>query len=153
MPEMLAWLMEELGITEDDLQARFAAAFIYSTDVQQYVSIAKLKQAVEMLKDSDGTGFAALTEVINEFVNTSAPPSPEQFAAISQALSLHVGDGTNYASAVEMLDAFAEYVEVLTTEMGWSMENAVAAVLDKYDNGNNAIVTAMLVMHLSALGG
>ncbi len=153
MPEMLTWLMEELGITERDLQARFADAFIYSTDVHQYVSIAKLKQAAEMLQDSGGTGFAALAEVINEFVNTSAPPSPEQFAAISQALSLHVSDGTNYASAGEMLDAFAEYVSVLTTEMGWSMENAVAVVLENYDSGESAIVTAMLMMHLNALGG
>ncbi len=150
---MLAWLADELGITEGDSQARFAAAFADSTEMQQYVTIARLRQAAEMLQDPDGTGFAALTEVINEFVNTSAPPSPEQFAAISQALSLHVGDGTNYASAVEMLDAFSDYVDLLTAEMGWSMEDAVAVVLDNYDSGDNAIVTAMVLIHLSALGG
>jgi hypothetical protein len=108
------------------------------------------------MEDADGTRIAAMARVVNEFVTTPAPPSPEQMTQIAAALSEHVGDGTYYALAGEWIDALVAYVGIMNTEMGYSASDA-AAFAKKYltpvtETGNVAL-NAYVQARLAALGG
>ncbi len=44
-------------------------------------------------------------------------------------------EGTQYASAMEYIDAFVQYIAVLDTELGAPVGDSVAFVMDKYGAG------------------
>ena len=93
--------------------------------------------------------------VVNEFVAPDAPIAPEQMASIASAM-VSPEAGTYYAAAGQWLDALAEYVGILNTEMGFSVPDSVAAV-DKYvtpiTEGDNVSLAAYVAARLAALGG
>jgi hypothetical protein len=117
---------------------------------------ARLLDASKTLQDAEGTRIAALTQVINQFVTTPAPPSPEQMTQIAVAFSEHVGDGTYYALAGEWIDAVVAYVNIMNTEMGYSAADSVAFA-EKYltpvTDVGNVTLTAYVTARLAALGG
>jgi hypothetical protein len=98
----LQWLGEELGLCEGDqqgedenqcqeiTQAYLAGAFLQASDMRPHQAAAQLRDLAELLHDTDGSRIAALGRVINEFAQPNVPPSPEQFASIGQAFTLHV---------------------------------------------------------------
>jgi len=156
-PALMTWLSNELGVDEEGLQVYLANAFVYSTDCQPCVIAAKLRDLAVVLEDPEGTGIAALAQVISEFVTTPAPPSEEEMAAIAERLASHIGDETYYAAAEQWIDALVAYVGVLTDEMGWSADKAIAFVMENYgspvtDSGNAAL-TAYVQARLAASGG
>jgi hypothetical protein len=140
----LTWLAEELELCQGDeegedrnrcqeiAQAYLAGAFLQATDLKPYQAATRLRDLVEILHDADGSRVAALIQVINEFSQPDAPPSPEQFASIAQAFEAHVNDGTHYATAKEWLNTLTEYVTILNTEIGWQPEESIAFVMGKY---------------------
>jgi hypothetical protein len=153
----MTWLSDELGIEEEELKVYLENAFVYSTDCQPCELAATLKELSGVLKDEEGTGITALAQVISEFITTPAPPSEEQMIQIAEILASHTGDGTYYATAEQYIDAFVEYVSILVYDMGWSIDDAVAFVMDKHgapitDSGNAALV-AYLQARLAAPGG
>jgi hypothetical protein len=155
-PALMNWLAGELGIEEDEIEVAVGNAFAYSTDIQPCEMCARLKDAATILEDAEGTGVAALVQVVNEFVATPAPPSEEQMASIATAFADHVDDGTYYAAAGAWIDALVEYVGILTFEMGYSAEESTGYA-NKYigpvtDTGN-ASLTAYVQARLAALGG
>jgi hypothetical protein len=165
----LQWLGEELGLCEGDQQAEdenkcqeitqayLAGAFLQASDMRPHQAAAQLRDLAELLHDTDGTRIAALGLVINEFAQPNLPPSPEQFASIGQAFTLHVNDGTHYASASQWLDALGEYTMLLISEIGWSSEDSVAFVMGKYGptvtEAGNISVIAFIQMHLEDIAG
>ncbi len=165
----LLWLGEELGLCEGDqqgedesrcqeiTQAYLAGAFLQASDLRPHQAAAQLRQLAGLLHDTDGSRIAALGRVINEFAQPDVPPSPEQFASISQAFAVHVNDGTHYASAKEWLDALAEYTMLLISEIGWSPDDSVAFVMSKYGptvtEAFDIGVVAFIQMHLEGLIG
>ncbi|GAF92104.1 unnamed protein product, partial [marine sediment metagenome] len=145
-PALLSWMADELGVDEEGLQVYMANAFVFSTDCQPCVLAATLMDLSVILEDPEGIGIAALAQVISEFVTSAAPPSEEEMALIAEELSNHVGDGTYYAAAGEWIDALVAYVGVLTDEMGWSVDDAIAFVMENYgspvtESGNAALMT------------
>ena len=78
-------------------------------------------------------------------------------ALIAAAFSEHRDDGTYYAAAGQWVDALVEYVGILITEMGWSADEAIALVMDKYGApiiwSDEASLTAYVAARLAALGG
>lgn len=114
---MMVWLADELGVGVD-VQIFLADAFAYSTDCQPCNMAARLKDAVAILEDPEGTAIAALAYVINEFVATSAPLSEEQMASVATAFAEHTDDGTYYVAAGEWIDALVTYVTIMNPEMG-----------------------------------
>ena len=152
-----AWLANELGVSEEDIQVFLADTFALSTDVQLYDVLARLRAAAAILEDPQGTGVAALAQVINEFITTPAPPSEEQMTQIAEMLASHTGDGTYYATAEEHIDALVEYVNFLVSDMGWSPAESITFVMNKYgapitESGNAALV-AYVGARLAAIGG
>jgi hypothetical protein len=165
----LQWLGEELGLCEGDqqgeddnkcqeiTQAYLAGAFLQASDMRPHQAAAQLRDLAELLHDTDGSRIAALGLVINEFAQPNLPPSPEQFASIGQAFTLHVNDGTHYASAKQWLDALGEYTMLLISEIGWSSDDSVAFVMGKYGptvtEAGNISVIAYIQMHLEDFAG
>jgi filamentous hemagglutinin family protein len=170
----LLWLARELGLCtvsddetkedeEDDegmcmetLHTLIAGAFLMATDVAPWDTASKLREMAALLQDPDGRHIAALTRVVGEFANPNTPPSPEQFASIAQALAQ--GDkATHYADAGAWLNALADYVGVLQTEIGWTAEDSIAFVMDKYaapiTESVNVSLIAFVQMHLETPGG
>ncbi|HEW79365.1 MAG TPA: hypothetical protein ENH34_05315 [Phycisphaerales bacterium] len=133
-PALMVWLAEEIGVPEEDIQIYVANIFALSSDIQPCEICARLKDSATILEDADGTKMAALAQVVNEFVQPSAPPSEEQMALIGQALARYrdISDGTHYAAAGQWLDALVEYVGILTTEIGLPEDEAVTLVANKY---------------------
>jgi len=110
-----------------------------------------------VLQDPDGSYVAALTRLVNEFVSVPAPPSEEQMALIASALAEHTGDDTYYATAGEWLDALAQYVEILTTEIGLPADEAVAMASERYVEpvaaSADAALAAYVQMQLEGIAG
>jgi hypothetical protein len=112
--------------------------------------------AAGTLRDPEGKRLAALTQVINEFVTTPAPPSEEQMTSIAAAFAEHVDDGTQYAAASQWIDAVVAYITIMRTEMGYSLEDATAFAqkyLTPVTESGNAALTAYVKARIAALGG
>ncbi|MBC8470902.1 MAG: filamentous hemagglutinin N-terminal domain-containing protein [Planctomycetes bacterium] len=165
----LQWLGEELGLCEGDqqgedenqcqeiTQAYLAGAFLQASDMRPHQAAAQLRDLAELLHDTDGSRIAALDLVINEFAQPNVPPSPEQFASIGQAFTLHVNDGTHYAAASQWLAALGEYTMLLISEIGWSSDDSIAFVMGKYgpavtEDGGISVI-AFIQMHLEDIIG
>jgi hypothetical protein len=154
-PVLMEWLAGELGIPEETIQVYLADAFFYSTAMQPCDACARLNNAATILEDAEGTNIAALAQVVNEFVAPDAPITPEQMASIASAMA-SPEVGTHYATAAQWLDALAEYVGILNTEMGFSVSESIAFV-SKYvtpiAEGDNASLAGYVGARLAALGG
>jgi hypothetical protein len=133
-PALMQWLANEVGV-QVDVQVFLANAFVSSTDCQPCESAAKLKRAATVLADEDGSYLAAMNQVFNELAPADATFTPEMANSIVTAFAGRVNDGTQYASAIEYIDAFVQYIAVLNTEMGSPVEDSVAYVMDKYGAG------------------
>jgi hypothetical protein len=90
-----------------------------------------------------------MIQVFNEQFPADAPFTPESQAALA-AMFEQTPEGTRYATAVEYIDAFVEYVIVLETELGSPVGDSQTFVMEKYGGpitGNpnfTAYVTARL---------
>jgi hypothetical protein len=120
-----------------------------ASDIQPCDTCARLVSAAAILKDVDGSRLAALLEAINAIAPANVPFTPEIGTQIATVFEDHRGDGTNYASALEYVDAFVEYVKILDNEMGSPVGNSVAFALEKHgqaltasDNANIAAYVA-----------
>ena len=155
-PALMHWLAEELEIEQGSIRIYVANSFALSTDIQPCETSARLKDAAAILEDPSGTGIAALARVVNEFVATAAPPLEEQMASIAMAFADHADDGTHYAAAGQWIDALAEYVGILNTEMGYSPGDS-AAFANKYvapaTEAGDVSLIAYVEASLAALGG
>jgi hypothetical protein len=149
-PALMNWLAAELGIEEQSLQISVAEAFTSSTDIQACEMAARLMETAGILNDPNGSGVAALASVVNEHVAVGTPISEEQLAQIAAALANHADDDTHYTAADQWLDALVEYISILKDEMGWSAEDAMALVMDKYGTPIKESDNASLMLYVVA---
>ena len=154
-PALVKWAAQELGVGERTVQIRIANALALTRDIQPCDTCASLKQAAAILQDAEGTHIAALGRVISEFASSTAPPTEEQMASIATAIARNAGAENHYAAAGEYLDALAEYVGILNSEMGFAAEESVRLATDKYigrlAESGNAGVAAYVAARLAAL--
>jgi hypothetical protein len=152
----MRWTADELGIDAKTLQVWVAIALASPMNIQPCDACARLQDSAEILKDAKGTYVAALAQVVNEFASAAAPPSEEQMASIADTIARHSNDGTYYAVAGNYLDALAEYVGVLSYEMGYSRGESVTLAADKYIArlavGDNVGVAAFIANRLATRG-
>jgi hypothetical protein len=134
-PVLLAAASAELGIPGETIEVSLANAFALNTDIQPCESCARLLNAATILRDEDGSRMAAMNQVFNALAPADAPFTPEVAASIVTAFAGRVNDGTQYATAIEYIDAFVRYIAVLSTEMGSPVGDSVAFVIEKYGTG------------------
>ncbi|HUV40372.1 MAG TPA: hypothetical protein VMW23_01120, partial [Sedimentisphaerales bacterium] len=158
-PALIAAAAAELGIPEEDIQVSLANSFALDTDIQPCETCARVLNAAAILRDEDGSRMAAMNQVFNELAPAEAPFTPEMATSIVTAFAGHVNDGTQYATAIEYIDAFIEYVAVLGSQMGSPVGDPIAFVMDKYgttlaegENDNILAFVAMRMESMEALG-
>ena len=126
-------------------------------DIQPYDALVRLRAAATVLQDGGGAYINALAQVVYEFAASTSPPTEEQMASIADAMKRNAGANNQYALAGQYLDALAEYVSILSGEMGFSPEEAVQIVTEKYvgplTESDNAAVAAYVAERLAAMGG
>jgi filamentous hemagglutinin family protein len=169
-PALMDWLAEELGLEKENIQhyllhivseaegaVKNKASSGYKADIQLCQICANLRDAATVLADADGAHLDALQRVVAEVVAGPAPLSEEQMAVIATALAEHKGDATYYATAGEWLDAMAEYVGILSTELGLPADQAVILAAENYvtpaTESADINVAAFVNAQLEFLGG
>ena len=155
-PVLVAAASAELGIPSDTIQVSLANSFALNTNIQPCDSCARLLNAAEILSDEDGSGMAALNQVFNELAPAGAPFTPEVAASIVTAFAGRVNDGTQYATAIEYIDALVRYIAVLDAEMGSPVGDgdSVAFIMEKYGTGitssDNSNIAAFVATRLES---
>ena len=98
--------------------------------------------------------MAAMVEAFNVLAPADEPFTPATSASIATAFD-NAAVGTQYASAVEYIDAFVQYVATLN-ELGSPVGDSVAFVMDKYgadvSGSDNANISSYVAMRLAAIG-
>ena len=112
------------------------------------------QRAAMILKDLTGGYIDALTQVILELASDTTPPTEEQMASIADTMAFNAGANNHYAIAGTYLDALAQYIDFMISEIGYSPEGAVQFVMDKYilplAEGDNAVVATYVAAKLTA---
>ena len=153
-PVLLAAAAVELGIPGETIEVSLANSFALNTDIQPCESCARLVNAATILRDEDGSRMAAMNQVFNTVAPAGAPFTPEMAASVVTAFAGRVNDGTQYATAIEYIDAFVRYIAVLSTEMGSPVGDSVAFVIEKYGAGltesENSNIAAFVATRLES---
>jgi filamentous hemagglutinin family protein len=156
-PALAKWVAKELGIDESKIDIMMANSLSPTKSIQPYETYSLLRKAALILQDTDGIHIAALTQVINEYASSIAPPTEEQMVAIADAITRNKDKGSYYAIADEYLDALVTYIGILNSKMGFSAIESVQFVIDKYinrlTNDQTVGVNAFLAACSTAVGG
>jgi filamentous hemagglutinin family protein len=131
-PVLMKWAAQEIGTDERTIQISIANTLASSRDIQPCDACAKLQAAAAILKDTDGAYLASLTQIINDFALTDAPPSEEQMALIANAISNNTESGSAYAMAGQYIDALTTYVGTLNRNLNLATDRAVTLATEKY---------------------
>lgn len=146
----------ELGITGETLQVGIGNALALNPSIQPCEACATLVSAASILRDEDGSRMAAMVQTFNALAPADTPFSPEMATSIAMAFE-GAAEGSQYASAMEYIDAFVQYVAVLDTELGAPVGDSLVFVMDKYGAGitgsDNANLAEYVAARLAALGG
>ncbi|MCP4609562.1 MAG: hypothetical protein GY845_12700, partial [Planctomycetes bacterium] len=151
-PILLAVVSAELGIPEEIIEVSLANSYALNTDVQPCESCARLIDAAAILADEDGSAMAAMNQVFNTLAPDNAPFTPEVAASIVTAFAGHINDGTQYATVIEYIDAFVNYIAVLNSDLGSPVGDSLAYTMQKYGSGvtgsDNANMAAFVASRL-----
>lgn len=144
-PQLTQSAAAELGITEETLQVGMGDALALNPNIQPCQACASLLNAASILKDVDGSRMAAMVQVFNTIAPADAPYTPEMATSIAMAFD-DAAEGSQYASAMEFIDAFVQYAAALE-ELGSPTGDPTAFVMTKYgdelgDNSNMASFVA-----------
>jgi filamentous hemagglutinin family protein len=146
----------ELGIEQAIVQVSIGNALALNPTLQPCQACATLINTAGILRDDDGSRMAAMNQMFNELAPADAPFTPEMATSVAMAFE-GAAEGSQYASAMEFVDAFVRYVTILETQLGQPVEDSVAFVMDKYGAGvtdsDNANIAAYVAMRLEAVGG
>jgi len=148
--EALANLLSELGIGVQPYVTEAYADFL-STDLRLYKAAEKLQELMPILEETNGTRIAALRKAVAQYFPTLDSLSEEQMESFTQILENHKGDGTDFDLAGQCIFALREYVNILSTEIGWPVEKSVEFVMGRYVpriTENDEIRIAVIQMHL-----
>ena len=154
-PVLIQWAANELGIEETKVDIWITNTLASLRSIQPCDACARLKAAVTVLQDANGTYVAALTQVIENIASSSAPVSEEQMAAIADAIANNIEADNAYALAGQYLDALTAYVNIVSN-LGLSTEQAITVATDKYiapliDSDNVGLAT-FVTARLTSIG-
>jgi hypothetical protein len=154
-PALLNWVAKEIGVSKDQIQIYVEGAMAMSSSVQPCDVCARLKNSALVLMDADGAQLKALSQVVNEFSAGGAPPSEEQMAMIEVKLQ-NPQEGTQYAMAAEWLNALADYIKILHSDLQLPTDESMAFAA-KYTtpatSSDNTAMAAYVQAKLAGMGG
>jgi len=155
-PAKMQAVAKELGIAPDTIQVAMGNALALNPTIQPCDACASIIDAAAILRDEDGSRMAAMIQMFNEQASPDAPFTPEMETSIAMAFK-DVSEGSQYASAMEYVDAFVQYVATLD-ELGSPVGDSLAFVMNKYgegvsENGNIAEFVVSRIASLETYGG
>ena len=161
---MLDAVAMELGITSETIQVSINNALAVTPNIQPCEACAKLTDTASLLRDPVGTQAAmdAVAQVFNDLADIAplgVAFTPEMGALITSAIDERINDSQtpHYATAMEYIDLFAEYISVLDNELGSPVGNSMAFVMEKYGttitDSDNSIIIAYVLMRLENISG
>ena len=130
-PALMQWAAGELNIDGAEVQIFFAEALANAPEIDACDMCSRLKDATEVLADLDGARIAAVSEIVNTYVQPGVPFAPEMAASITQAIANNSAEENTYAMAGAYVDAVVAYVAILDKDLGWAQEDALAFFLEK----------------------
>ena len=128
-------------------------AVALNPNIQPCQACANLVSAANILKDP-GAYMADMAYVFNQVAPADAPFTPEMGAAIATAFAEKADTDPRYASAMEYVDAFVQYVTAVDRDLGAPVGegDSVAYVMNKYGNSltdsGNSNMAAYVMMQL-----
>lgn len=131
-PALVKWVAVEIGVSERMVDVWFANTLASARDIAPFNSYSNFKKAARILQDPRGIHTSALSQVIDEFASSTAPPTEEQMASIAEAISGSAEPGSVYALAGAYVSSLEDYVTFLVGEMGFSQGDAIALATTKY---------------------
>ncbi|MBN2456708.1 MAG: filamentous hemagglutinin N-terminal domain-containing protein [Sedimentisphaerales bacterium] len=150
-PGLMLAAASELGITAETLQIAIGNALALNPSLQPCQACASLVNAASVLRDEDGSRMAAMIQAFNTLAPADAPFTPEMATSIATAFE-GAAEGTQYASLMEYIDAFVQYVTILDANLGSPVGDSMAFVMEKYGTGamdsDNANITAFLTTRI-----
>ena len=156
-PATIAAASQEIGIPKQTIQIWIAKSLASGTNIQPCDACTRLLSAAEVLRDADGSYFAALAEVVNSVAPADAPFTAETGMMIAAAFEQKLDGDDAYAKASEYIDAFAEYISIMEKELKVPVDDPVLFVMDKYgkplQESDNQNIAAYVAVRLEALGG
>lgn len=132
-PQLTQAAAAELGIPDETLQVGLGNALALNPNLQPCGACASLLNAASILKDVDGARMAAMMQVFNATAPADAPFTPEMATSIAMAFE-GAAEGSQYASAMEFVDAFVQYAAALDS-LGSPVGDSTAFVMGKYGEG------------------
>lgn len=151
-PELTQAAAAELGIPEETLQVGMGNALALNPNIQPCQACETLVNAASILKDEDGSRMAAMVQAFNTLAPADVPYTPEMATSITMAFE-NAAEGTQYASAMEFIDAFVQYAIALD-ELGSPVGDSMAFVMNKYGAGitgsDNANMTAFVTARIES---
>ncbi|MHC4123707.1 MAG: Ig-like domain-containing protein [Planctomycetota bacterium] len=151
-PVLMDAVAMELGITSETIQVSINRALAASPAIQPCDACARFANSAAMLRDPDGVQMAAMIQLFNEIAPPDVGFTPELEVSIAAALQEAAEEGTQYASVMDYIDAFADYVAILDNELGSPVDDSVVFVMEKHgaalaeaENPNVAAFIAALI--------
>jgi len=156
-PALVKWAASELEFDEKTMEVWVANSLASGSNIQPCDACSRLMAAATILKDEGGRRIAALSQVVNEYASNDMPATEEQMASIADAIARSTVTDSQYALANQYLDALAEYVGILNSEMNFSPTESVVLAADKYvaplSDNETAGLMAYIAARLAELGG
>lgn len=125
----------ELAMNTDQLQLLIGNSMAYNPNLQPCEACQKLVTSANILSDVDGRRLAAMNEIFNTLAPADAPFTPEIQANITTAFANLSDEDPQYALAQEYVNAFADYVAVIGTELQVPVGDPVTFALEKHGEG------------------
>jgi hypothetical protein len=122
----------ELAMNTDELQLLIGNSMAYNPNLQPCEACQKLVTSANILSDTDGRRLAAMNEIFNTLAPSDAPFTPEIQANITTAFATLSDEDPQYALAQEYVNAFADYVAVIGTELQVPVGDPVTFALEKH---------------------
>ena len=140
----------ELGISSDQIHVAVANSLALNPTLNPCQACAQLITAATILRDMDGSRTAALAAVFEQLAPSDMPFTPEMGAAIAAAISQNAQADSRYASALEYVEAFVQYVTVVDRQLRAPIDDPVTFAMNRYgtrlaEAGNENIVAFLLM--------
>jgi hypothetical protein len=131
-PALMRWASAQIGLEPSTIGIAIGNGLASPRDIEPCQSCGDLRRASAILADEKGFHVQALSFVIHEFAPDPLHLSDEQKASIVNAIEHRAMPGNRYALAGEYIAALTDYVTILNSEMGFSVQDAVKQAANKY---------------------
>ncbi len=125
-PALMQWFASEIGLPEDQINVMLGNADHLATDIQPCEACARLKEQADAMAELDTAQVEVWANAVT--AGFAGPMTPETLAGIQTALA-------DNPAALSFDNAAAEYVRILSEELGLEAAEAASVLTRNYTDG------------------